>query len=313
MKRAELEFCRVVGYCILFKDSDDIENYILKNNQKEQMIFLTNKIAEKMNMPKSKIQENRNKIIEFIFNNFKENGYVFHAANSISANQKMANGLGKNISNEKHKKELILIESIYRKYEPNNPYSPIGHAATDIIKNKNGWFFDGFPIHSLNYANSPQWFAYLCGKSYVYFEHIPENKRNAYANRNYRDALDAILWLIKKEKMDVQDAKVILGFFKKTWNEYEKATPCLIFVPVNQVGVNNEIKINQYLNDEGLILLLKDVTEGKVNPGKNYCSNNLILPEQLSYIDLAQLIPRNNSQKNEKIAKKQNEKFLEER
>lgn len=77
-------------------------------------------------------------------------------------------------------KELLKIEAIYRKYNPNSDYSPIGHGATDITDGKVGCFFDGLPIHSTGYANLPQWFNYLCGKSYVYFENIPEDQRNGY-------------------------------------------------------------------------------------------------------------------------------------
>ena len=100
---------------------------------------------------------------------------------------KMNVGLSEN-KNIEQQKGLCSIEAIYRKYDSNCPYSPLGHGATDIIDNKTGWFFDGFPIHSTGYANSPQWFNYLCGKSYVYFESIPEEKRNGYqTNHGYAE------------------------------------------------------------------------------------------------------------------------------
>lgn len=119
--------------------------------------------------------------------------------------------------------------------------------SKDILENKTGWFFDGFPIHSMGYANSPQWFSYFCGKSYVYYESISEERRNGYANRDYRTSLEAIIWLIKDRKMSVKDAKEIVHFFKKCWTEYKDTIPCLLFVQVKDVGINDDIVIEQYL------------------------------------------------------------------
>ncbi len=88
----------------------------------------------------------------------------------------MINGLKDDDVNVEEQKELLKIEYIYRKYNPSSKYSPIGHGATDIINNKTGWFFDGLPIHSTTYANSPQWFKYLRGKSYIYFNKFLKKK-----------------------------------------------------------------------------------------------------------------------------------------
>ena len=81
-------------------------------------------------------------------------------------------------------------------------------------------------------------------------------------------------------------------FFKKCWNEYKDTTPCLIFVPVEEVGVNDEIKLEQYLSNDGMDLLFNDIISGKVNPVKNCCCKKLIPPEKLSYVDLSLILPR---------------------
>ena len=144
----------------------------------------------------------------------------------------------------------------------------------------------------MGYANSPQWFSYFCGKSYVYFDSIPEERRNGYANRDYITSLEAIIWLIKDRKMSVEDAKKIVCFFNKCWDEYKNTVPCLMFVPVKDVGVNDNIKIEQYLDDEGMELLFDDIILGKVNPGKNYCCKKSIQPRKLSYVDLSLILPK---------------------
>lgn len=292
IKKIEKEFCRFIGYCILFRSSENIGEYMSLYNREEQKKFLKEKITEKLGISKDEIDIRRKEIIEYAYKNFKKNGYVFHAANSASIKMKMTTGLRDNIATLQQQKELLYIEQIYRKYSPDTPYSPLGHAATDILENKTGWFFDGFPIHSMGYANSPQWFSYFCGKSYVYFDSIPEERRNGYANRDYRTSLEAIIWLIKDRRMSVEDAKKIVYFFKKCWTEYKDTIPCLMFVPVKDVGVNDDIEIEQYLNGEGMELLFDDIILGKVNPGKNYCCKKSIQPEKLSYVDLSPILPR---------------------
>ena len=92
--------------------------------------------------------------------------------------------------------------------------------------------------------------------------------------------------------MSSKDAKEILTFFIKCWNEYKDTVPCLMFIPVKEVGINDDIKLEQYLSDEGMELLFEDIISGKVNAGKNYCCKKSIGPEKLSYVDLSPILPR---------------------
>lgn len=292
IKKIDLEFCRFIGYCILFRSSQNIGEYMSISNREEQIKFIINKISKELNITKGEINNGKKLIIEYAFERFKKHGFVFHAANSKSVNNKMENGLRDNMTNLEQQNELLYIEKIYRKYAADNQYSPLGHAATDILEQKTGWFFDGFPIHSMGYANSPQWFAYFCGKSYVYFDNIPEERRYGYANKDYKTARDAIVWLIKDRKMEVEDARTIIQFFKKWWDEYKDTTPCLMFIPVEEVGVNEDVKLEQYFSKEGMNLLFDEIILGKVNSGKNYCCKKTIKADKLSYTDLSPILPK---------------------
>lgn len=292
IKKIQMEFSRFIGFCILFKSIKNVDDYMLLYNRENQINFLKEQIAKQIGIPEQEIIKRRREIVQFAVDNFKKDGYVFHAANSLSVVKKMTNGLIDNDVDIEQQKELLKIESLYRKYNPNSDYSPIGHGATDITNGKVGWFFDGLPIHSTGYANSPQWFNYLCGKSYVYFENIPENQRNGYANRDYKKALNAVLWLVKNEDMTLEDRKEILLFFKKCWNKYKDTTPCLIFVPVGEVGINEDVSVEQYLDDEGIDKLFSDIISGTVNPIKNCCCEKTISPNKLSFVDLSPILPR---------------------
>ena len=212
-------------------------------------------------------------------------------------------GLNGNNNNVEHQKELLEIEAIYRKYDPNNLYSPLGFASADIKEKKNGWFFDGWPLNATGYANSPQWFSYFCGKSYIYFDDIPEERRNGYANRDFATSLDAVAYLIKSRGMSREDGKQIIKFFYKFWNEYKDTTPCLMFVPVKEVGLNTEKELEKYLTEQGMNLLFEDIVQGKVNSLNNHCCKQNITPDKLAYVDLSPILPKKivNVNKNNKV------------
>lgn len=231
IKKIQMEFSRFIGYCILFRNTENIDQYMLLQDKGTQIDFIKKQIAKKIEIPEQEIAKQKEEIIQFAFDNFKKNGYVFHAANSLSVKNKIANGLRDNDVDFEQQQELLKIEALYRKYNPHSEYSPLGHGATDIKDNKTGWFFDGLPIHSTGYANSPQWFNYLCGKSYVYFTDIPEEERNGYEIRDYKKSLKAVLWLVKNccckkivlpEKLSFVDLSPILPRLKKESNDIPK-------------------------------------------------------------------------------------------
>lgn len=81
-------------------------------------------------------------------------------------------------------------------------------------------------------------------------------------------------------------------FFKKNWDKYKDTTPCLIFIPVSEVGINEDISIQQYLSDDGSNELFNDIITGTVNPIKIvvvkkqfYQKNYLLLTYHLYYHD----------------------------
>lgn len=301
VKKIQEEFCRFIGFCILFRSTENIEKYMVLKDKKEQINYIKSEIINRLGILPSEANERKEEIREYALNNFKRYGFVFHAGNSKSINKKMKYGLNGNNNNEEHQKELLEIEAIYSKYDPNNLYSPLGFASSDIKEKKNGWFFDGWPLNATGYANSPQWFSYFCGKSYIYFDNIPEERRNGYANRDFVTALDAVAYLIKSRGMSREDGKEIFNFFYKFWNEYKDTTPCLMFIPVKEVGLNTENELEKYLTENGMDLLFEDIVQGKVNSLNNHCCKQNITPDKLAYVDLSLILPKKNINRNNTV------------
>lgn len=292
VKKLQAEFCRFIGFCILFRSTQNVEKYMLLKDEKEQIDYIKYEIINRLGILPSEINERKKELTEYALNNFKRYGFVFHACNSKSVDKKMRIGLKGNKKNEEHQKELLEIETIYRKYDPNNLYSPLGFASADIRDKKNGWFFDGWPLNATGYANSPQWFNYFCGKSYIYFDDIPEEKRNGYANRDFSASLDAVTYLIKSRGMSKEDGKQILDFFFKFWNEYKDTTPCLMFIPVKEIGINTENELEKYLTEDGMDILFEEIAQGKVNSLNNHCCRRSIEPDKLAYVDLSPILTK---------------------
>lgn len=299
VKKIQQEFCRFIGFCILFRSTQNVEKYMQLKEKEEQIDYIKSEIISRLGILPSEVDERKGEIREYALNNFKRYGFVFHAGNSKSIDKKMMFGLNGNNNNEEHQRELLEIEAIYRKYDPNNLYSPLGFASADIRDKKNGWFFDGWPLNATGYANSPQWFSYFCGKSYIYFDDIPEERRNGYANRDFETSLDAVAYLVKSRGMSREDGKQIFDFFYKFWNEYKDTSPCLMFIPIKEVGLNTENELEKYLTESGKDKLFEDIIQGKVNELNNHCCKQNIEPDKLAYVDLSPILPK-------KIVKREN-------
>lgn len=85
------ELSRMFGYCILFKSNEGIEEYMQLQDKNLQIQFLQQRIAQIIGIPLDDIPSNSRKIVDYVYDNFIKNGYVFHAANSRSIEQKMKN------------------------------------------------------------------------------------------------------------------------------------------------------------------------------------------------------------------------------
>ena len=293
-------FSRMLGYVILFKETDGIEEYMAISDKDEQVEFLKRRVASKLNIPQSETEARKEELISYVFKHFVEEGYVFHAGNSRSIEKNMTYGLKGNVSSLEEKQELLYIASIFEKYGSDQP---MVWASGDIEHGATGWFFDSQPQNMLGYADSPEWFELLCGGSGCYgWGFVPEENRHAYRNRDYETCLLNITKLIEKNNMNETDRKTIIDFFNKCWAKFGDSKPYLMFVPVDTTKEELEYIKTCYFPSmmEGMIRkwsngdeIFKDVIKGGCFIfGQNVCSHKDIPPEVLSCVDLSPILPR---------------------
>ena len=283
----EKNFSRMIGYCILFKETEGIEEYMNLTDEEQQIQFLKLRIADKMGIAHNEIDSRREDIISYAFDNFIQKGYVFHAGNSKAIEDNMKHGLYVLQSLPEEKMEMMHIASIYSKYGNDKPF---GWGTIDGENNRNGWFYDSTPKTMLYYANSPEWFGQFCGNNHCYaWGFVPEESRHGYENRDYDTCLLTITKLIEKNNMDESDRNEIIDFFNKCWNKYGNTEPYLALVPITSLDSIKEMK-GYYLEADWIF---DDILKGGCScMGHNVCCDKAVSPEDLSCVDLSPILPK---------------------
>lgn len=294
----EENFSRMIGYCILFKESDGIEEYMHLTDQEKQIKFLKLRIADKIGVSHNEVDDRIEDIIRYAFENFVKNGYVFHAGNSSSIENKMKYGLKSSESSLEEKMELMYINSIYSKYSND---SPLGWGILDIKNKRDGWFYDSNPHNMLYYADSPEWFGQFCGCNLCYAWEVPEENRHGYENRDYDACFLTITKLIGKNNMSEDDRKEILDFFNKCWDKFGNTEPYLAFVPISSLKEDDVINrwkkyyypsLNKTSYFEENYIFNEIINGGCSLMNDNVCCNKNINPEDLSCVNLSPILPR---------------------
>lgn len=284
-------FARMIGYCILFKESNDILKYMELDTYEKQVLFLKLKIADRLGIKYEEIDNRMDEVNSFIYDNFIRDGYLFHAGNSNTIINNLKNGLDYE-DNLDERLELLYIDSIFKKYGVDSPF---GWGIVDINNRKNGWFYDNFPRNMLYYgSSSPEWFSQFCGESGVYScGFIKEEERHGYPNRDYEASYLAVIRLLEKYNMSDSDRHEIINFFNKCWDRYGEGEPYLLFIPATSLRCDIELEkmhFLHYFDGDELFDEVINCENGLF--GFDKCSSKFIEPEDLSYVDLSPILPR---------------------
>ena len=106
-------FSRMIGYCILFKESEGLEEYMSINKKDDQIEFIKKKVADKLEIPHSEINNRIKEIKRYTFENFIRKGYMFHAGNSKEINNLMKNGIKEETNTQEEKEEFTNLKNYF--------------------------------------------------------------------------------------------------------------------------------------------------------------------------------------------------------
>ncbi len=77
IKKIQMEFSRFIGYCILFRNTENIDQYMLLQDKGAQIDFIKKQIAKKIEIPEQEIAKQKEEIIQFAFDNLKKMDMYF--------------------------------------------------------------------------------------------------------------------------------------------------------------------------------------------------------------------------------------------
>jgi hypothetical protein len=135
----------------------------------------------------------------------------------------------------------------------------------------------------------------FCVEASVYHGIVDYKKEKGFCNKNYDDALECILSLIKYHNLSDNESKEVLDFFNKYWNKFEKTTRMVILIPT-KVIFNQEAMRNAMLNSlENYTIdhIFDIISSGKSILYNNFCVNYLTdNKKDLNYFSLEQIMLR---------------------
>lgn len=289
----------IILYCVIMRDSKLPEDFSLRNLSGE---YLCKRIAEKLKIDEAHIDEKKDEIFNYIYNNLVEDGFCFHMTNSTTATSIQNTGLT-GLSNTGVSQDISSIFSMMQKYGTSN-LGLFNFSSVDI-KREYGFFCAHYPNEIGRYFYSPEWLKLFCRN--IEAKTFEDGTFDAFERKDYERITEGIQLFIKKYNVSEQDASSLMNFLNKYWKMFENSKPILVLIPKKALGIDNT-EFKAYFEDvypddledfdignhgNELYFRIDKLLENY----KLFCSvldqkfSCNIEPTSLSFADLSQLMP----------------------
>lgn len=265
-------------YCTILRDDARVDEYLRLKTDSEREAFLERRIAEKLNIPENDIMARKKEILEFAYENYTLNGFLYHSTNSYSISQIEKTGFIGGNTEPWNKSDIDAMNAILDRYEPNQSILKIAAVQAD------GWYYNDNASQIIYYStNGPEWFGRMCGNCVDYHYIVPKEDKNAYERRDYEAALRNIEAYMNKHGFSEEDRIVYLGYFNKYWDMYGKSEPSLLLIP--RIDVLKEHSFEEtYLRYRTILSTCGDIF-------MNYVSSDVIYTDDIISVDILPLFP----------------------
>lgn len=235
-------------YAIIVDDEKYLDNYIFqlsklfrKVDNIYDIITGVNRIIGKICASQLKIDDledknNKKKIVEYVYDKYIVNGYVFHGYPSIYKSRIERFGLDPE-NYENYYSRFIELNKIFA-----------SHGVSDLIdKNFSSrlvYFTDSFYMGCYYGANSPNYF-------YKIFSHDFDNYKDEYLKNDYFGCFSILNRLIKEAKLSNTERKIVLKYCLDEWKILNKnnSSISLLLVKRESLGINYLGNINTIINE----------------------------------------------------------------
>ncbi|MBQ3145177.1 MAG: hypothetical protein IJB90_01105 [Clostridia bacterium] len=208
----------------------------LEENELNQLFckIIVRAISSKLSLNETASVETKKKIIEFISQNYIENGFCVQGTNGMYKESVVTNGLTCSFSRE-NEQELKVIDEIFQAHGLNKIFfSKIDEASFVPYY----YLTDDMALAYHYSFHNPEWFAYFVATG----NDMPDYKydRTAYYLRNYDACKQNVEKLLANYHIIGEEKERIISFFENSWNQIaqNKSSNLITFVPRKLINRN---------------------------------------------------------------------------
>lgn len=191
-------------------------------------------ISSKLNLNETNSMEAKNKIIEFLYENYIENGFCAQGINGVYKESVLNNGLTSSFS-IKNEEELRVINDIFQTHG----LDKIFFSKLDETSELPYYYLTDNMAFAYHYSyHNPEWFSYFVATG----NYMPDYKydRSAYYFRNYNGCKQNVEKLLEAYNIIGKSKETVINFFEKSWKEIvqNNSSNLITFVPRKLISRN---------------------------------------------------------------------------
>lgn len=265
----------LIKYVIIINNEELFDTYVEQLDLIYKKVDSFNKIKDGLNrlicsmvathLKIDNVDENKDKIIAYIYNKYILNGYFVHGFCPVYANRIKTNGFVSEIYDNNYIK-MKEVQDILNKYGSEN-------ILDKDFSNNRVYFTDDYIMGMYYSSIAPSYFFNLLCSKKIYGNKI---KADSYLKPDYDSCISNLKRFMSNKLFSDKDKKRVLEIVQEQWN-YINSVPKkigLLFVKRDVVDQDINVSLDEYLKDD---VDLYESIERMLNPKYGSVSYNGII------------------------------------
>ena len=272
----------LIKYSIVIKDTknlsycmEELKKMVYSYNDHKELVLWSNEllgelIRLKLNLIDKTSNENKRKILSYLYEEYIVNGYMFHSFPSAFKELVEENG----IDAKDYSYPVFYMKKLYyifknHKYDEMIPEYLLGGINSISITDS--------PAMAYYYAfRSPQYFCNLVATS-KYYKDNASYDYEAYYRKDMESCRNNLLFLAKHLNMTDKEKDTVITSFEKQWNllDASNSLPEIAFISRKDVGKNSLDDIDEIIKKsryEDLVVSIARITDSRYSHIRRYTS-----------------------------------------
>ena len=272
----------LIKYSIVIKDTknlsycmEELKKMVYSYNDHKELVLWSNEllgelIRLKLNLIDKTSNENKRKILSYLYEEYIVNGYMFHSFPSAFKELVEENG----IDAKDYSYPVFYMKKLYyifknHKYDEMIPEYLLGGINSISITDS--------PAMAYYYAfRSPQYFCNLVATS-KYYKDNASYDYEAYYRKDMESCRNNLLFLAKHLNMTDKEKDTVITSFERQWNllDASNSLPEIAFISRKDVGKNSLDDIDEIIKKsryEDLVVSIARITDSRYSHIRRYTS-----------------------------------------